>query len=115
MRNGSGCLCSVPMQVEATEGTPIKAVVEDLEQLREVFRETIQRHAERVDEEVLAILRAVKDMAESGKVTSAQMRDVRDMMTLLRNTDFKPEKGRRKDLKKIDNLVGDLQMLIEHW
>lgn len=93
----------------------MKVVVKDLDDLRAVFRETIQRHADRVDEEVLAIQRTVKTLAESSQVTSAQMRDLRDMMTLLRNTDFKPEKGRRKDLKKIDDLVGDLRMLTEQW
>ena len=90
-------------------------VVKDLEDLRVVFRETIQRHADLVDEEVLAIQRTVKALVESSQVTSAQMRDLRDMITLLRNTDFKPEKGYRKDLKKIDNLVGDLRMLTEQW
>lgn len=103
------------MQAEATESSPMKVVVKDLDDLRAVFRETIQRHADRVDEEVLAIQRTVKTLAESSQVTSAQMRDLRDMMTLLRNTDFKPEKGRRKDLKKIDDLVGDLRMLTEQW
>ena len=103
------------MQAEVTESSPAKVVVKDLEDLRAVFRETIQRHADRVDEEVLAVQRAVKALAENSQVTSAQMRDLRDMMTLLRNTDFKPEKGRRKDLKKIDDLVGDLRMLTEQW
>jgi TolA-binding protein len=103
------------MQAEATESSPAKMVVKDLEDLRAVFRETIQRHADRVDEEVLAIQRTVKSLAESSQVTSAQMRDLRDMITLLRNTDFKPQKGHRKDLKKIDNLVDDLRMLTEQW
>jgi len=49
------------------------------------------------------------------KVPPAKMRDLRDMLTLLRKFSIKPEKGRRKDLKKIDALVGDLTMLIEQW
>jgi t-SNARE complex subunit (syntaxin) len=37
------------------------------------------------------------------------------MLTLLRNRQLKPDKGRRKDLKKIESVVNDLTMLIENW
>jgi t-SNARE complex subunit (syntaxin) len=34
---------------------------------------------------------------------------------LLRHRQLKPDKGRRKDLKKIESVVSDLTMLIENW
>ena len=37
------------------------------------------------------------------------------MLTLLRHRQIKADKGRRKDLKKIESVVNDLAMLIENW
>ncbi len=37
------------------------------------------------------------------------------MLMLLRNASLKTDKGRRKDLKKIDSLIADLTMLTENW
>jgi hypothetical protein len=37
------------------------------------------------------------------------------MITLCRTLDLKPEKGRRKDLKKIDTLLDELQVLVQNW
>ena len=37
------------------------------------------------------------------------------MLTLLRNSGVKPEKGRRKDLKKLDSISDDLTMMVENW
>jgi hypothetical protein len=36
------------------------------------------------------------------------------MITLVRKIDGKPEKGRRRDLKKIDTTVGDLRELMSN-
>jgi hypothetical protein len=37
------------------------------------------------------------------------------MITLCRTLDIKPEKGRRKDLKKIDSLIDELNLMVENW
>jgi len=37
------------------------------------------------------------------------------MLTLLRNAGVKPEKGRRKDLKKLDTISEDLAMMVQNW
>ena len=42
------------------------------------------------------------------------IRDQGDMLTLIRKLDAKPEKGRRKDLRKIDSIVSDLKFVREH-
>jgi len=40
------------------------------------------------------------------------LRNLGDMITLVRKIETKPEKGRRRDLKKIDATVSDLRELI---
>ena len=46
---------------------------------------------------------------------NSEIPDLRDMLTLLRTLEVKPEAGRRKDLKKIESLVEDLRLLSERW
>ena len=41
-----------------------------------------------------------------------RIRDLGDMVTLVRKIEVKPIKGRRKDLKKIDATIGDLRELV---
>ena len=36
------------------------------------------------------------------------LHQVRDLTIVVRNRKLKPEKGRRKDLRKIDSLIADL-------
>lgn len=93
----------------------MKSVVEELETLRSDFRASLEAYATRIESEITAIRTAVEKDGKKAKVASARMRDLRDMLTLLRKFQIKPEKGRRKDLKKLDSLVGDLTLLIESW
>ena len=53
--------------------------------------------------------------AASAGDAHSEIHDLRDMLTLLRTLDVKPEAGRRKDLKKIESLVEDLRALSERW
>ena len=46
---------------------------------------------------------------------NSEIHDLRDMLTLLRTLEVKPEAGRRKDLKKIESLVEDLRQLSARW
>ncbi len=58
-------------------------------------------------------------MVESGSqgksLSSAKAKDLRDMLTLLRQRQIRADKGRRKDLKKLETVISDLGMLIENW
>ena len=53
--------------------------------------------------------------ARSADSPHSEIHDLRDMLTLLRTLEIKPEAGRRKDLKKIETLVEDLRLLSERW
>lgn len=104
------------MKPEGTEeASPVKAVVEELETLQAAFHGTLESYTARIDAEITVIRETVQTKAGKNKISSARLRDLRDMLTLLRNSSFKTEKGRRKDLKKIDNILEDLAMLTENW
>lgn len=102
------------MKVEDQEASPAKAVVEELEAFRAAVHHVLESYSSRLDGELSRIRETVQ--GENGrKISGAKLRDLRDMLTLLRHAEVKTDKGRRKDLKKIDGLVDDLAMLIENW
>jgi hypothetical protein len=101
------------MKNDGSEASPSKAVVSELQDLRAELRESASSYAARLDAEIERVRKVVE--AAGGNSSSAKIRDLRDMLTLLRHRQLKPDKGRRKDLKKIESVVNDLTMLIENW
>jgi hypothetical protein len=98
------------------ETSPAKSALEELEFLRKCFRESAKQYIAAVETDILTVKRAIEDL-EKSKARSApdRIRDLRDMLTLMRRLDIKPEKGRRKDLKKVDLLLRDLIDLTVNW
>lgn len=95
---------------------PIKPVAEELVFVRKSFKELIGIYATHVEEKI-ARLQALlsEETKEKRKHPASRIPDLRDMLMLLRNFDIKPAKGRRRDLKKIDNLLADLLEIAERW
>jgi hypothetical protein len=103
------------MDSTSPEASPAKSVIEALNALQEEFRAALQAYAARIDEDIAHVQKAVLSEAARKKPAPAKMRDLRDMLTVLHKSSIKPGKAKRKELKKIDALVADLTMLIEHW
>lgn len=101
------------MKVDGTEASPMKAVSQELDTLKVLLREALAAYTSRLEEDI-SLIQAKVNVPEK-KVSSAKIRDLRDMLTLLRRSPIKPDKARRKDLKKIESLIEDLQMLSENW
>ena len=99
---------------KSLEVSPMKSLAEELEFVRKAYRESIQVYSRRVEAQ-LSALRDIVLKQTTPNPPPAQLRDLRDMITLCRTLDLKPEKGRRKDLKKIDTLLGELQVLVQNW
>lgn len=103
------------MDSSGNDAAPFKVIAEELESLRVTLRGAVESYLARLDAEIVQVGAAVEKEAGKKKIPSAKLRDLRDMLTLLRSASVKAEKGRRKDLKRIDSLVGDLTMLTENW
>jgi hypothetical protein len=95
--------------------SPMKSLAEELEFVRKSFRESIQTYSGRVESQLTQIRNTVLAQTKNPHLPPAQIRDLRDMITLCRTLDLKPEKGRRKDLKKIDSLLEELHLMIQGW
>jgi hypothetical protein len=100
---------------KSLEVSPMKSLAEELEFVRKSFRESIQTYSTRVEAQLTQIRDTVLAQTKIPQLPPAQIRDLRDMITLCRTLDLKPEKGRRKDLKKIDSLLEELHLMIQGW
>jgi len=93
----------------------MKAVIEEIDTLRAALQSAIEAYGNRLDGELASIQQSILAESEKKRIAQPKLRDMRDILTVLRKSQFKPEKGRRKDIKKIDSLVGDLTLLVENW
>ena len=95
---------------------PILPVAEELAFLRKSFKELISTYSTKIEAELAQLQISVNaEAAAKRKVPAGRAADLRDMLMLLRNFDIKPAKGRRRDLKKIENVVEDLRSIVERW
>jgi len=100
---------------DEVNASPMKSAGEDLDFLRKTFREIIASYSARVEGEIAQIRSAVSAEEKKKKLSSSRLRDARDIITLVRTMDVKSEKGRRRDLKKIDLLIEELNRFVENW
>ena len=62
-----------------------------------------------------AAKRAPKVDAAGAERQTARFHDLRDMLTLLRTFEVTSGVARRKDLKKVETVLEELQLLASHW
>jgi hypothetical protein len=100
---------------KSVEVSPMKSVAEELDFLRKSFRESLNVYAKRIETQLTQIRERILEQTKNPKPSGTQIRDLRDILTLCRTLDLKPEKGRRKDLKKIEAAVEEIQVMIQNW
>lgn len=87
-------------------------MLSDLVSLRQTLRRTGRAYLSRLDAEIEEVAAWANEKAKERDPSKACIRNLGDMITLVRQIETKPEKGRRRDLKKIDATVSDLRELI---
>ena len=112
--SGRVCLPLTNM-AKSLEASPMKSLAEELDFVRKSFRESIQVYSARIETQLAQLRDIVLEQVKNPNVQAAQIRDLRDMITLCRTLDLKPDKGRRKDLKKVETLVEELHLMIHNW
>lgn len=93
------------------EASPGKSVGEELTVLEKLVRATAQAYEKRLRADIALVAAWNESVAQSAKPSREQIRDQGDMLGLLRKLKLKPEKGRRRDLRRIDSVVEDLVSL----
>ncbi|MEI6560553.1 MAG: hypothetical protein WCO68_00535 [Verrucomicrobiota bacterium] len=101
-----------------TSASPIKSAADEIEALRRLFRATVKHYAAAVETDLNLLHKGISSQKSAGekvKIEPELIRDARDMVTLMRTLEVKPEKGRRRDLKKIEGVIEDLQKIVAKW
>ena len=90
------------------ETSPATMLGEELASLRRDLRATIRAYAARLEIDLAESMAAIAASKRPETLSRDQLHEIRDLTIMLRKRKLKPEKGRRKDLRKIDSLIRDL-------
>ncbi len=96
-----------PRKKSAEQSTALqKDVLVRLQGLRSVAKEVSRSYLANLEHGILEISDLVNGTAdEGGKKKGLKSATLEGMIDILENTSLKPEKGRRKDLKRIDQAI----------
>jgi hypothetical protein len=77
--------------------------------------EVARNYVARLHREIAELLRVIEKKQAEPDFSRRKLKDFREMLELIAALQINPERGRRKDLKKIDALIGDLQTVVDKW
>jgi hypothetical protein len=77
--------------------------------------EVARNYVARLHREIAELIRALERKQAEPDFSSSKLKDFRSMLKLMADLQINPEKGRRKDLKRIDLLIGQLQSVVDKW
>jgi hypothetical protein len=83
----------------------------ELNRLRSLFREVVENYTTKVEGDIAQLHEVIGEQGDEGD----REETVRAMLTSIRQLKVKPEKGRRRDLKRIHDLVQEMRRLTEAW
>ena len=99
----------------ATGVLPTKPLLADLERFRIACCEIVASYLIKVESDIAAIADLVASEPAKKTASASRVADMRDMLMLLRALELKPAKGRRRDLKKVENILEELAHIAERW
>jgi hypothetical protein len=90
------------------ESSPVTMLESELHGLHRDLRTIARAYIARLENDLLVCLAALRSYGPIEHVSREMLLQIRDLTIIVRNRKLKPEKGRRKDLRKIDSLIVDL-------
>lgn len=98
---------------EKHETSPVRQLQLELQELRRELRTTARVYAQRLERDLILTNAALDRYPPAEKLKREQLHQVRDFAIMVRQRRLRPEKGRRKDLRKIESLISDLRPLVD--
>lgn len=77
--------------------------------------EVARNYLARLRRETAELIGILEKTEAGAGFSNRQMKDLREMLKRIAGLQINPERGRRKDLKRIDALIGELQSIAEKW
>lgn len=99
-------------QKASADASPAKSLITDLVKLRRTVRLTARSYAQRLEAEIDQITAWASERAKDRAPNKSNIRNLGDMLTLVRQLEVKSEKGRRKDLRALDETLRDLRSFV---
>jgi hypothetical protein len=90
------------------ESSPVTMLESELHAVHRDLRTTARAYIARLENDLLVCLAVLRACGPIDQVSRGMLHQIRDLTIIVRNRKLKPEKGRRKDLRKIDSLIVDL-------
>ena len=94
------------------ETSPVHVLETELKRLRRDLRATVRAYAARLEVNLAESRAALGSLKPVEELSRERLHEIRDLMIHVRKRKLKPEKGRRKDLRKIDSLIEDVRILM---
>ena len=101
--------------MKSPDDLPVKPTLEELVFVRKALHDAVAQYVARIDGELNDIREAVAGIASQKKVPAERVKSLRDLLLILREVEVKPEKGRRRDLKRIETAVKEMRRMVESW
>ena len=77
--------------------------------------EVARNYLARLHREITELIRTIEKKQAGPGFTQRELKDLRDILKRVAHLQIDPERGRRKDMKRIDSLIGEMQSTIERW
>jgi hypothetical protein len=103
------------MKEPTSNASPAKSLLQEIEDFRSAGHTTLDAIRSDIDGRLDAIKALVADLEAAGDIPPKKLRDIRDMLVILSHPRMKPEKGRLRDVKKMESIAEDLEMMVEGW
>jgi hypothetical protein len=97
---------------KGSAASPVKLLESELVKLRAELRETVRVYTARLEIQLAQSVAALQASRQSEELPRERLHQLRDLTSMVRKRKVKPEKGRRKDLRKIDALITDLHLFL---
>jgi hypothetical protein len=95
------------------EVSPVTMLTDELDAVRRDLRRTIRAYAARLELDLAESIAAVTRYKRVEDLSHERLHDIRDLTIMMRKRKLKPEKGRRKDVRKLDSLIRDLHSIAQ--
>lgn len=93
------------------DASPAKSLRKELSAFQADFRATFRAYEGKLAKDLSCVREWSAKVAKVAEPSREQIRTMGDMLGLLKKLKLKPEKGRRRDLRKVDGLIEDLVFL----
>jgi hypothetical protein len=95
-------------RARSPESSPVTILASELRALHRDLRTVANAYVTRLETDLFVCLATLRAYGPIEQLPREMLHEIRDLTIVVRNRKLKPEKGRRKDLRKIDSLIGDL-------